>query len=184
MTATLAPQRSFVAPRSFGDYPSAAPQRAAAQRPSAQRSSAQRPGEILRPVRAAYPALVAGRTAGPVIRINSGARYTAVLPIRLAAPRPTTQIYVRRRLLVVLVLVAVVVALWAGAGTVLANRGGDPASTPTVSPAATYVVRAGDTLWSIAQQFHGHTSQAAYVDTLVAVNGGTSLQVGQQITLP
>ncbi|MEQ1699969.1 MAG: LysM domain-containing protein [Ilumatobacteraceae bacterium] len=118
------------------------------------------------------------------------APYTVVVPARVArrqaaAPaRPSTQVYVRRRLLVSLVFVAVVVALVAGAGNVLANRGGAPASAAAVRPASTYVVQPGDTLWSIAEANHGSTSQSTYVDALVAVNGGATLQVGQVITLP
>ncbi len=116
------------------------------------------------------------------------APYTVVVPSRLAPAaraeqRASTQVYVRRRLLVSLVLVAVVVALVAGAGNVLANRGGAPASASAVRPAISYVVQPGDTLWSIAQSVRG-TATPSYVDTLVAVNGGASLQVGQVITLP
>jgi len=116
------------------------------------------------------------------------APHTVVVPARLvpaARPeqRPSTQVYVRRRLLVSLVLVAVVVALVAGAGNVLANRGGAPASASAVRPAISYVVQPGDTMWSIAQAQRGSASPA-YVDTLVAVNGGASLHVGQLITLP
>jgi LysM repeat protein len=72
----------------------------------------------------------------------------------------------------------------AGAGNVLANRGGAPASAAAVRPASTYVVQPGDTLWSIAAANHGEASQSTYVDALVSVNGGASLQVGQVITLP
>lgn len=121
------------------------------------------------------------------------AQYTVVVssrvvPRRAATPavqeRPSTRVYVRRRLLVSLVFVAVVVALVAGAGNVLANRGGAPASTSAVRPASSYVVQPGDTLWSIAEANHGTAPQATYVDALVAINGGASLQVGQVISLP
>ena len=121
------------------------------------------------------------------------APYTVVVPARVARrqagspalpARPSTQVYVRRRLLVSLVFVAVVVALVAGAGNVLANRGSAPASAAAVRPATSYVVQPGDTLWSIAQANHGSAPQSTYVDALVAINGGASLQVGQVITLP
>ncbi len=106
-------------------------------------------------------------------------RYTAVLP--------TTEVYIRRRLLVGLVVFVVAVFVVFGAGNVLANRGGAPASTPTVRPAAasaTYVARSGDTLWSIAAAHHGTHSLSSYVDALIEANGGTSLQVGQVVALP
>jgi LysM repeat protein len=111
-------------------------------------------------------------------------QYTVVLPSRLAEPRPSTQVYVRRRLLVGLVLLTVVFGVWFSAGSVLANRGGAPASTAAVRPAISYVVQPGDTLWSIAERFHGAGDQATYVDLLVRVNGGTIIQVGQTVTLP
>ena len=122
------------------------------------------------------------------------ASYTVVVPARLCAAavaeqRPATQVFVRRRLMVAMVFIAVVVALSVGAGSVLANRGGAPASTSAVRPAsvssaASYVVQPGDTIWSIAQRFHGEGSQMRYVDALVAINGGSALQVGQVMTLP
>lgn len=56
------------------------------------------------------------------------ASYTVVVPARLRAAavaeqRPATQVFVRRRLMVAMVFIAVVVALSVGAGSVLANRG-------------------------------------------------------------
>ena len=117
------------------------------------------------------------------------APYTVIVPARLCDGRtggeqPSSQVFVRRRLLVSLVLIAIVGALWVGGGSVLANRGGAPASTSAVRPATTYVVQSGDTMWAIAVRFHGTASQAEYVDLLIASNGGSSLQVGQVLTLP
>ena len=112
-----------------------------------------------------------------------------VIPHRLA----DTQLYARRRLRVLLVLAAVVLVLLVSTGHVVANRGGAPASTPAVrlanpassgSLATTYVVQAGDTLWSIGQRFHGQTGLAEYVDALVAANGGSDIQVAQALALP
>jgi hypothetical protein len=108
----------------------------------------------------------------------------AVLPGRLAHTEPTTQVYIRRRLLVLAVLVAVVVGVWLGAGSVRATRGGEPAAPSTGRSAVTYMVHPGDTLWSIAAKFHGTADQADYVDALVQRNGGTVVQVGQVVTLP
>jgi hypothetical protein len=112
----------------------------------------------------------------------------------------TAQIYARRRLMVLLCLVAIVLVLFVGAGHVVANRGGAPASASMIRPATAaavgtvgaapiapanvYIVQPGDTLWSIGQRFHGHTSLAGYVDALVDANGGTKLQVSQALALP
>lgn len=121
------------------------------------------------------------------------APYTVVLPGRAVRSRAasdrrneqvSTQVYVRRRLLVLLVVAAVLLALVAGGGNVLANRGGAPASTSAVRPATSYVVQPGDTLWSIAEAVLGGEASVGYVDSLVALNGGASLQVGQVISLP
>ncbi|HTH06509.1 MAG TPA: LysM peptidoglycan-binding domain-containing protein [Ilumatobacteraceae bacterium] len=114
--------------------------------------------------------------------------YAVVVPARLrhepAEPVPTTTVYLRRRLLVGMVLLAVVVAVFFGAGSVLANRGGAPASTSAVRPASSYVAQPGDTMWSIAASHRGSSGQSDYVDALVELNGGAALQVGQVVLLP
>jgi LysM repeat protein len=114
----------------------------------------------------------------------STSSYHTVLPDRLAQPQPTAQVYVRRRLLVAVVFAVTLVALWVGAGNVLANRGGAPASAASVRPATVYVVHAGDTLWSVAVAHHGTVSIDSYIDLLERSNGGTQLQIGQQLLLP
>ena len=121
------------------------------------------------PMKGVTARLSRGHAAGPALRVDN---------------RPCTQVFLRRRVLVALVFIAVFVALTIGAGSVLANRGGAPASTSAVRSAITYVVQPGDTLWSIAERVRGGSSQADYVDALVSVLGGASLQVGQVITLP
>jgi hypothetical protein len=98
---------------------------------------------------------------------------------------PTRRQVLRRRRLVALVfLVSFALALLIGASQVLANRGGDPASTPAVRPATEYVVQAGDTMWSLAERFHGSFARAGYLERLLDANGGPALQVGQVLTLP
>lgn len=131
--------------------------------------------------------------------------------VRLGTGRPAHAVYVRRRLLVGLMVVGMLSVLGVTAQSVLADRGGVPASTPTVRPATVelaaasapasalpqpapvdpvapvgtqYIVQPGDTLWSLGELFHGRQSVAGYVDALVAANGGASLQVGQLLTLP
>ena len=115
-----------------------------------------------------------------------------VIPGRFGEYRRSSQRYARRRLMVVLIVSAIVLVLLVGAGHVVANRGGAPASASAIRPvsalasgaADVYIVQAGDTLWSIGQRFHGHTALADYVDALVSANGGTNLQVSQALALP
>jgi nucleoid-associated protein YgaU len=117
-----------------------------------------------------------------------------VIPGQFGQSCSATQVYARRRLIALLSLAAIVLVLFFGAGHVVANRGGAPASASMIRPATStavlgpaanvYVVQAGDTLWSIGQRFHGHTALADYVDQLVEANGGTTIQVSQALALP
>lgn len=93
----------------------------------------------------------------------------------------------RRALAMALVLVAL--ALVAGAFVLLAGLGGRPASASQAEPAisqtaAVYVAASGDTLWSIAQERHGEVGFERYLDTLIDLNGGTDVQIGQAVQLP
>jgi hypothetical protein len=124
-----------------------------------------------------------------------------VIPGQFVRPRQYGElhsgppVYARRRLMVMLCLVAIVLVLLVSAGHVVANRGGAPASASAIRPATVsvqgrpananvYIVQAGDTLWSIGERFHGQAALGEYVDALVSANGGTVLQVAQAITLP
>ena len=119
-----------------------------------------------------------------------------VIPGRFAEHRTATQVYARRRMMVLLTVATIALVLLVSAGHVVANRGGAPASASMIRPANAsavvdapsaanvYVVQPGDTLWSIGERFHGHTVLADYVDALVAANGGTVVQVSQALTLP
>ena len=42
----------------------------------------------------------------------------------------------------------------------------------------------GDTLWSIAQTYRGDVPVSRYVDKLVSLNGGASIQAGQAVVIP
>lgn len=70
---------------------------------------------------------------------------------------------------------------------VLAGSGGVPASAAASQPAlgrSSVTAQPGDTLWSIAQAYRGDVPVSRYVDKLVSLNGGASIQAGQQIVLP
>jgi hypothetical protein len=119
--------------------------------------------------------------------------YAVVIPGQFRESRSRPQIYARRRMMVILCLAAIVLVLFVGTGRVVANRGGAPASASmirpatapaAVAPANVYIVKAGDTLWSIGERYHGQASLVDYVDALVSANGGTELQVSQALILP
>ena len=106
---------------------------------------------------------------------------------QLPSPRPSAATYRRRRAVVGTVL-AVFVAVGAVAThDVLAGSGGVPASAAVSLPAQArmrIVAQPGDTLWSIASAHHGDISITRYVDSLVDLNGGPTIQAGQEVVLP
>jgi hypothetical protein len=96
------------------------------------------------------------------------------------------RVYRRRRM----VLGAISGLLLIGAvvmGTAIAGPGGVPASASGAGEylePITIVIGPGDTLWSIAHEYRGEVPHGRYVDYLVRLNGGPSIQVGQQLRLP
>jgi hypothetical protein len=121
------------------------------------------------------------------IRTGDGSRF-APSPVRRAGScRPTEATYRRRRF-----VVGVVLAVFVAVGAVLAHdvlvgSGGEPASAAASRPARvrpSVVARPGDTLWSIAEVHHGEVPISRYVDVLVDLNGGASIQAGQAVVLP
>jgi nucleoid-associated protein YgaU len=121
-----------------------------------------------------------------VIRTSAPFTTHAAIQSPSGAPIRHAEAVYRRRRAVVGTLLAVVVAVAAVAThDVLAGSGGDPASAAVSLPARTTVIaQPGDTLWSIARAHRGEASLTRYLDTLVDLNGGPAIQVGQPIVLP
>ena len=105
-----------------------------------------------------------------------------------ATRHPASEVTYRRRRVVVGTILAVVAACSIVlAHDVLAGSGGVPASAAASQPAharSSIVARPGDTLWSIAEAHRGSVSINRFVDKLVDLTGGASIQAGQQIVLP
>ncbi|MGB0114262.1 MAG: LysM domain-containing protein [Ilumatobacteraceae bacterium] len=105
--------------------------------------------------------------------------------------------YVLRRTVAALVA-ATVLAVAIIAVSVLLDAavdfGGRPAAASEIGPSGSEVLAApivrfhvaepGDTLWSIAAAFRGDVGRDAFIDALIDLNGGTSIQAGQAIRLP
>jgi hypothetical protein len=99
---------------------------------------------------------------------------------------PTPATYRRRRAVAGL-LVAGVVGCGFLAGSVLTGPGGVPASAAGAGAAQvprSVRARAGDSLWSIGEVFHGDVPVARYVEALISLNGGTGIDAGQIVRLP
>lgn len=130
----------------------------------------------------AYPSVV---DAGPR-PVRAPAR---VIPLR---PATAPAVYRRRRVValaaVALVGAVMILLLRAAAGVVWGAPLAPPAApaAAAVQPAAavTYVVRPGDTYWSIAVAMHAPGDVRATVDRLVASRHGAPLRAGETITIP
>ena len=121
----------------------------------------------------------------PITRTALTARSTASPPFPPA--RPSAATYRRRRVVVGTVLAAFVAVGAVATHDVLAGSGGVPASAAVSLPAQArmrVVAQPGDTLWSIASAHRGDVSITRYVDALVDLNGGATIQLGQEVVLP
>lgn len=110
------------------------------------------------------------------------------------AGRPERAVYLRRRLLVVGILLLATAAALVLVRSAMAGTGGETL-TPTgaaagraasVSPAGAtvYVVKPGDTLWSIAHALDPKGDERPLVARLAAELGGATLYPGETIQVP
>lgn len=124
----------------------------------------------------------------PTVRARQVALVRPVLVRPVPVAHPVSEATYRRRRKVVGTVLAVLFAVTAVlAHDVLAGSGGEPASAAASQPALvrqTITAQPGDTLWSIGQTYHGSVAIARYVDKLVDLNGGASIQAGQAVVLP
>jgi Tfp pilus assembly protein FimV len=115
-------------------------------------------------------------------------RSSAVTSVMTARRRRTTaRVYRRRRVAASLLFAGVLALTGAVATGSLAGPGGVPAAATGAQPAfqrTSIVARPGDTLWSIARAHRGDVSHSRYVEALVSLNGGASIQAGQVVHLP
>ncbi len=108
------------------------------------------------------------------------AHRVAHVPARLSVPTPST--FRRRRAVAAVFVATLVLSIGSLAQQGLADRGG-AASVPTVGR-TNYVVQPGDTLWGIATRLYPGADLPLVVDAMVTLNGGASIQAGQQLQLP
>jgi hypothetical protein len=105
-------------------------------------------------------------------------------------------VYQRRQVVALLLLGLVLAAALLVTGPVLragvGALGGRPLS-PSEAPASgrfqpvaarTYVVRQGDTLWTLARRIQPTGDVRPLVDRLAAAHGGSALQPGDRIVVP
>ena len=159
----------------------------------APRPSSLRLAAVAEPVRTARPA---GSTTAPVRRPSSAPARpagSATAPGR----RLSAATYRRRRAAVAaaLVLGILLAGSWVpgalGGGSLAASERTSSSTAAAVSELpmqpvsrSTYVVRRGDTLWSIARALQPEGDVRPVVDALAAARQGRPLEVGETIVLP
>jgi nucleoid-associated protein YgaU len=110
---------------------------------------------------------------------------------RVEARRARAAVYRRRRLLAGGLLLLVVAAVLIGAQLIQAGIGGGPLTTTGAAAgpgmiqagATEYIVRPGDTLWTIAAAMAPGRDERPVVDRLVHELGGASIYPGEVIRL-
>jgi LysM repeat protein len=147
------------------------------------------------------PAREPGPVPGRPVRSHRRATNTSPRPVDLATVRPIPlrsvpralpdrPTRIRRRRLVALLLAVGLCASIAtagrallGAATSIEPSSPQPVDAPPSSPGETYVVRPGDTLWSIAAAIAPDSDPRPVVDALRDANGGPELQVGERLVI-
>jgi LysM repeat protein len=96
-------------------------------------------------------------------------------------------VYRRRRLVVGTIAALLVIITGLTVNEVLASDSGVTASAAVAGPAPeriTVTAQPGDTLWALARRHHGSVDVDRYLDRLISLNGGPSIQAGQAVVLP
>ena len=173
-----------------------ADRRAAGVAPTAPRNPIVVSGPRTSPARPSHVRLVSVppvAPAAPVAAVSEPDR-TARPAGSATASRPSPATYRRRRLVAAATLLgALLLGSWAlgalGGGSLAASER-RPSSTGAVElpvqpvSRSTYVVAAGDTLWSIARALQPEGDVRPVVDALAASRQGRPLEVGETIVLP
>ena len=119
----------------------------------------------------------------PALRLLQGGRD--------AGPSPA--VYRRRRVVALILAVALVVVAMAGIRAVLRPLTGSDegrplsalgASAPVPAGTETLLVQPGESLWDIARDLQPAGDLRPLVDELAALNGGATLEAGQNLLLP
>lgn len=130
------------------------------------------------------------RPRAPIVRLAPRAPRAPLAPRPPIGVRPSRAVYWRRRVVAVAAGVLILVLCVIAARAVLVRIGGRPLTTTGATSglqnasAQSYVVRPGDTLWTIASALDRQGDVRVLVDQLAAELGSASIYPGEVIPLP
>jgi hypothetical protein len=131
------------------------------------------------PVRRSAPAV----SRRPAVSQRPAVSRRPAVSQRVAANRRLAVVLAALAIALVSLLFALQAALGGGAGGPL-TTGAASAGAPRPAAVHAWLVRPGDTLWSIAVAVHPRGDVRPLVDRLSAQVGGRPLMVGQRLILP
>lgn len=120
-------------------------------------------------------------------------RYRRVHPAAGCDRASSAPNYAVRRLVAATAAIVVLFAAVSLLGSLVTSFGGTTVSAAEALPAASaadssaptrHVAAPGDTLWSIASTYRGSVDHGRYLDALIRLNGGVSIEAGQAVRLP
>jgi hypothetical protein len=112
------------------------------------------------------------------------------LGVRSGPARPGPAVLRRRRTVAVALSVLALAGVWFGLQAALGRIGGGPLATtgapggPRPAAGRIWIVRSGDTLWSIAEAADPGRDVRPLVDRLAATIGSTELYPGEAVAFP
>lgn len=130
------------------------------------------------PAPSSRPSLAPRRrpTSRPALRVLQGGRSSAAM----------ARVYHRRRVVVALVLVtvAILAVMAAGAARDLATGWAAPVPATIEGPTVVVEVGPGDTLWTVARRVRPAGDVRPVVEAMLAERGTSELQVGDAVRVP
>jgi hypothetical protein len=128
--------------------------------------------------------------SAPATEPGAPERPEAHAVVRRVTVRPRPAVLWRRRAVALLLVGTLLIGCWLGLQAALGRIGGGPLATtgapggPQPAAGRVWIVRPGDTLWSIAEAAEPGRDVRPLVDRLAAAIGSTEWYPGEAVALP
>jgi LysM repeat protein len=118
--------------------------------------------------------------------MNQMQSVTSMATVASRSAVPTKATYIRRRIMVALVLAFAIFGAISLASSQAQAMGTDSQQSSVESTFTYVTIHSGDTLWSLADTYAGNTDSREWIATLVTLNAleSNNLQPGQKLALP